>query len=574
MIDASVLASVALLSCGLLFLSSRDNGSGTMILLCLLAPGLSNSLLGWLGLFSFSQISIDLGVVVLLLGFWWTRSQRARRQALTTEESANTWGIVVLPATYLMTFGVFQLVTGSRGLSFLLNTWDGSSNSGLVRALEVNPNLTMSATSITQWENYPNFAHQFAALVSRLIQEILKDDPRTTLIVFAFVSSTLYAVLVLQVGRLAASIVLLKFHKPRAATATAIASQALFFSPSLINDFALMHSISFIAALIGTLIAIRSLLEVCSRRGLVTAGFAAILVSGSYPLLSLIPIIAWTVCALLDTRGISKKLLGAAALAPALVLTYSSLALNSTDGRLQATGHIQTLPSWLVGGTTIVVLSLAAAQAKSRPNVTIVGITLLIFGVCQFLWESSPSRSRDYGLNYYAKKFEYAALVILVPFLCALLARLVLKALSSRSDGEALLTRHHGVGKSPVILSFSLVAVLLVIASTMYTVVIPTERDRQAQVELEAAIEEARRPGPGIIWYTGVQAKPLTPTLMANYLDKSLWREPFLEDLNLRLFQAAQGNATDRVTQEMCEVSSRRDVKTRVTYLNPRQYEY
>lgn len=561
------------LSCGLLLWFCIEKNF-LVTTATLVAPGLCVACLDWLGLQPGNAQTLDFILIGLFLLLLRGRIQKPRTSDFQAKKTSSDFELLLLPGIYLVGFAVFQLALGTSGFSFLLNTWDGSSNPGLVRALEVTPNLTTSTSTVTQWESYPSFAHQFIAMISRTLQFVSSDNPRTTLVVFAFLSTTIYSLLVFHVGRLASTIVCRKTENKRAQNFAALLSQVVLLIPRIITDFALMHSVSFMMALTGTLVTINQALSGRHKRDLVSLGVATTLVSGTYPLLSLLPLLIWFVVAIVDQRAPLANLLASFAVAPALVLTYLSLSLNSTSGRLQATGHIVALPSWLIpvmaGGIVLSVLP----NVKQRTNALLAFVTLMVMCFWQFLWISSPSLSREYGLNYYAKKFEYAALVLLVPVVIGLLCPIALKGIA-----RLMAARLQVVGPNASLLRFlsatpRATAMALVAVSFVNVVVIPTVRDKVAHAELDAALKEAQRPGPGIVWFRGNEAKALTPSLMANYLDKSLWAEPFIEDLNLRLFQSAQGNNTDHVSLEMCQASSRLATKTRITYLNPQEYEY
>jgi hypothetical protein len=579
-------------------------GTLAVLLFCLLATSRQSSIWG-LGLFAGVGVSptllnlttlkasyanflapiFALTVVTLAVAQWTKSLKQDQDRSIGTKKkllSLRSW--TVLPAAYVATFTLFQSWAGIKGFNYLLNTWDGSSNSGLVRALEVNPGVTYTTALTTQWENYPNFAHQFPAMISRLLQDVLGDSPNTTLIVFGFFSTLVYSLLLLELGRTG---FLLASKYGLGVSLSAVAGyvcQALFLTPRLITDLALMHSVSFMLALVAVLASVRTVISARSdsRPGdatLLTSGLCALLASGSYPLLVVIPLAVWAYLALQRRdENQTSTVISALMVALAIVLAYTSLSMNNSDSRFQATGHIYPLPKWTIPTLAIVVIFGLITKLITRTRCHADAVLLVLTGLCLamsfYLWSSSPSRSRAYGENYYAKKFEYAVIAVLLPLaiplllnLCSTLVSVFRRRLKQSSASNI------PFGRSLRWLMGSL-CVALSVTSMLTSYLVPTVRDDRASLELRAALAEALRPGPGIVWSRHASAKSISPTLMANYLDKSLWRQPFLEDLNLRLFQSAQGNNTDQVSEAMCQVSARENMRTRITYLNPQEYEY
>jgi hypothetical protein len=541
--------------------------------------GLTPTVFAWLGATIDWYVPVITGVLGLILTVLAQRTSMLREQDIVFERTILKPPriLAVLPGLFMVGSSLNILMLLPNGPSYLLNTWDGSSNSGLVRGLEVNPSLQKSVALLTQWESYPNFAHLFTAVISRAVQAIAGDDPRTTATIFALAASAIYTVLILVTGLLATALSREVSASPQIPRIVGVLSQAIFFLPKMINDLLLMHSISFMTALVTVLAALLLTIRTNAEQNLrfpalVVCGWAAILVSGTYPLLNLFPLVLWFFNLFRYRKYLTviQLAFGSVLLALGLSLTLNALVASNTASRFESTGHIYPLPAWvpvaLIFGGVVGIIVARTRQIRALTALLLVPTT----GLFQYLWLQAPSRSRAYGLNYYAKKFEYGVLVLLWPVVVGILVT-VMGGLADRylfSVWRKLAVVRNVPRRSMAIAGLA-ASLLLCGASLFDNLVKPAQLDDSAKAEFAASMEEATRPGPGLVWNRANRAGSITPSLMANYLDASLWREPFLEDRNLRIFQSAQGAGLADAPARMCEVIQTQGVEGVITYLNP-----
>ena len=451
----------------------------------------------------------------------------------------------IVPGFFLFTTGLLYALKPTRNMHFLLATWDGSSNPGMVTGLREFEQLN-AFPPLRGLETYPAGAHYVASWLADLFPSSIVNSPLMTIHSFTALLFVSYGLIILLIGQLTNELGKLLKQKKTTRLSMGLLAQSLLLTPFFIVNLLMMFSLSFIIALTATL----SLLLVLVKnlkpltvspevRPVIAFSFALIIIMNTYQTFLLI---AFFMLVLLtansNTRNIFAHSVKSRSCLSSLMLCAFSLSLvvvqltltsdsvtSSTTSRFSMSGHIIAIDIRLIWAISL--LSLGLLFFKS----TRVLLGVFSISVCFTVlisWWLSESMSRAYGLNYYAKKSEYMLIVLLIPlaaacFGCFLRQISVIHRLRIVESGIAL-----------AVIIFSSLCLL----KGPYDSLLKPSLENTAEEELmDLALVEAGIPGRSVVWYDPRPDISQIASLMSNYVDITTWVEP---DFHSRTYIMAQ----------------------------------
>jgi hypothetical protein len=439
----------------------------------------------------------------------------------------------------------FLLSTIKNVFGWLLNTWDGGSQPGIITQVWYQGNIDYVGEIPTGFVGYPRGIH----FVESLILSTLTDatySPKIATSFFALANIVMYTILLATVMLVARQLFCLIDANSNESKGkqffTTLGAPVVFFSSFFVNGLFFLHSVNFWIAVVCTLTALQVLISLLDKSGSAkNIGHvdalcltACIIITGhNYPILlplvSLIAILA--LGTLIQKRNESS---GTKARVRTFVITcnlfsltvaaisfYNFLKYPSTEGdRFQFSGAINTLPlSAIITILTLALLWLYSNQVSNDAHQFEKFLLPLVFlgviGIWMILWYLAGSSDRSFGANYYPKKYEYALVILVLPFAFAYL--------------DGLLNR---VNLRPSISFFSTNLIFIrMIALSIFILGIfnfsnPITSLARANVALsDAVVHEAGIPGPSTIVSESGNIS-LAASIMSNSIDISFWENP------------------------------------------------
>lgn len=480
--------------------------------------------------------------------------------------STEFFQVFFIPAVFLFYISALMVQEKTHYFSFLLNTWDGSSNSGMVSALREFRQVS-SFPEFKGIETYPLGTHYLASWLPDLVHLEEYLEPIKTVASFAVLQFLLYTLLMIQSARLA--VLFCNLHQIGEAQKIIAAwcSQSIFLTPFLIENLLFMHSLAFLGALVvsfGTLLEIfenqmSSPTEIARIINLL--GLGILMTVTSYPLL--LPIQVFMLIGVIGShRNRIKIFLSSSDLRTMLRLTpflsstslavvqlLSTFLLTTPSSRFGLGGHLIAIDiRWLLLITVFALLMVAVSLSRQTEKRLVLVLTVIsVLFVVGYSWLNSSSFDRTYGLNYYAKKSEYILLVIFIPmaitgalYLLGILSKRILTTTFPRATGLVVL----GISTMPIVYGVHI---------SFYTTVI---NNAPRNLLMSSALQQGALQGKSIIWYNAVPDLSRNATLMSNYIDQLGYRTPDSSDTTLILAQQLQIRNPLEEVSEFCEILS------------------
>lgn len=458
--------------------------------------------------------------------------------------------VLLIPAIFLCAVIVLFAQKNTHHFSFLLNTWDGSSNSGMVAALREFRQVS-NFPEFKGVETYPLGTHYLASWLPDLVDTDNVADSLKTVIAFSTLQFLLYILLMILSARLA--VIICQQLKLGSAyrVISAWSSQIVFITPFLLENLLFMHSLAFFGALAASL---GILLEIIEDETLSTSnftwvfnmvGFGFLITITSYPLL--LPVLGL----LLISVVISKRnefRMNIAFHGPNLLLRLSPflfcitlglvqlaniVAVTDPTSRFDLGGHLIAIEPWillsLTGLTGFVLVALTVYRVRLRTIMLFAFFSVLF--IVSFSWLQSSSFDRTYGLNYYAKKSEYVLFTIFLP--TGIVGGLLLI--------KSAIFRFKSFEISKMIFSFlSLLSLFLISREVYDDFYRPLINFEQRNKLMDAALKEGSFDGRSIVWDSSDPNLSRNATLMSNYIDKAGYRTPDSTDFIIIIAQQLQ----------------------------------
>jgi hypothetical protein len=215
--------------------------------------------------------------------------------------------------------------------------------------------------------------------------------------------------------------------------------------------------------------------------------------------------------------------------------------------RFSAQGHIIAIPWTYIRILFLGFFALGTVISfcqRGKWYLVLPPITLLLLS--EYMWVMSESRSRTYGLNYYAKKMEFALVIVASPFAFAALAFLVSLCLRS-------LIKKRFFSKSIFIVVIPFFFIVGYVAQQNLQNKVAIWNTSLGQELLNAAVEESKHPGLSAIWTSDGSPINTSASLLGNYLDITVWKNTKIEKRQLVLVQQMQRLYSGSSILEMCE---------------------
>lgn len=220
-------------------------------------------------------------------------------------------------------------------------------------------------------------------------------------------------------------------------------------------------------------------------------------------------------------------------------------AQNSVAGnQVSAGGHLLALSSFAV--LVVVVVSTVAVGILATSHRPGRGAALVLAGAIAVpvaTWLLVGNFDRTYGVNYYPKKAELFALVVVA----AVVPAALLKALSW------LITR---LGPASMVVTM----VVVVLAATWngpLSVPRLIESSSQSRRYVDIALHEADNPSEVVIFGSNVTMSTYA-SMLANLLDKNYWNVGYANDRLVTMFQQISVAKKGTAPQGLCKILSHR----------------
>jgi hypothetical protein len=353
-----------------------------------------------------------------------------RKHSTSTERSESTEkSVVLLPLLFLLLSGRWLLRPVGSRLSWLASTWDGTTNPGVVTYSFLKGSIGRDFSSISQWQSYPQAPHFLLGQVQNLAEILGTQSASSRATIYALGLWTTYALLILSVGVLAQELLHSVESSSRLISIAVPTIQMPLILPWFLERTVFLHSLSLLTSLIASTAMITQWLHMRSQpvtrwRELVVFALCTTAVIESFPLLLPIPIVIW-ILTLLDLRRRQLENSGRSAVIVCLLLAVAAPRIllqaqqNAANSHVSIGGHILAIPTPLVYLAAAFVLFSSVRLASSKTfaaSRSLVTIILSIASVPLLTWIQVGNFDRTYGVNYYPKKCEYAAFVVLLGF--------------------------------------------------------------------------------------------------------------------------------------------------------------
>jgi hypothetical protein len=434
---------------------------------------------------------------------------------------------------------LFLLSTSPNVFGWLLNTWDGATQPGVVTVIWGQGHIDYVGDIPTGYEGYPRAIHFVEAWLTSTLNDFVYS-PKLTVSFFALINIVVYLSLVFALHAFARGL----FRISSRRVSNGYHSLSLFLlalvilSPFFVQGLFFHHSINFWVSLICILVSssicldlareetsVRNKMPATIDRLTITASI--VIVSHSYQIL--LPIaffiglffVALQIKSRIRTDFRTQHLtaLNSLSLVISTIALFNWFNYPSSEGnRLTFTGALTTVPIEMVVVCLFVtwIWIWCCDRQRSWKQIERYFLPLFFLGItfCWLaLWLMSGSFDRSPGLNYYPKKFEYALVIILLPFFAtgtAMLFSIFFQKIVQRSW-----IKFYAIGMSLATLYWGLTNLAKPIQ----------DLNRAFSSISDAAIKETNIEGPSTIVGESGHIS-LAGSFLSNTLDLSFWRNP------------------------------------------------
>ena len=472
--------------------------------------------------------------------------------------------IWLTPLLFLVVTGAVLLRQPSVGMRWLLDTWDATSNPGVVSTTRVLPSLDFYPNLITGWEGYPRGTHFIAASVANIFGDGATSFPVATLKSLFSMTWLIYALIILFVGLLANRTGMTLGFSNKWNQIMAVGAQAFLMTPFAITHLLMLHSLAFLGAILSCLIVTLIVLERTevspafhSGELILSIASGYVLVGSSYPIL--LPVIVATILLVLrslveqnrrDNGKIYLSLHVFVGFIMASVVTSMLITMQdrvNPSGIYKAGGQLYPIDArWLIL-EFFLVLFLCLYCLRRRgflSSITPIFILGAAVAVPLMMWILAGSRDRSFGVNYYPKKAEYASAILCLPF-----------ALVGFAGLCRALRFHRIIGRKIGITLTTLAPVFMLVQlwrGPIQTFWGTRETDAIASALIDAALTEAKIPGRSLMIDDRQALLSWNATLLSNYIDKSFWQTPGGQTANIILIQRFVSRSDTESILDMC----------------------
>ena len=478
-------------------------------------------------------------------------------QRLDVESSAHSRTdrfTLVVPGLFLAAGLRWLVRPASIRLSWLFDTWDGTTNPGVVTYSMVTGNIGHDTSIVSQWETYPRAPHFAIGQVARLAEGVGLSSATDRTTIYALGLWFTYSIMLAAVGLVAVRLAQVLGFDRRVALPIALVAQAFLCLATNLEKTLLLHSLSFLTciAVCMSLVVVWLSLEQRDElhwRGLLLFSLHIVVVVETFPLV--LPFVAVIVMVMVARFGkqipFQSPFAMASLIVPLAIATPRLLDQfqHSTQTDHVATGgHLLALSSGLVVALGLVgILGAIVFAFRHRVGrhaaIVLVGSIL----VPAAAWVMVGNFDRTYGLNYYPKKVELFTLVVVVAMAPVALLRPLRQF------------RRHLVGKAAGAITAALVVLAIWNGPLSTPSTIPA--DSPARRYITAAFDEADNSSESVVFGPNVMMSTYA-SMMSNLIDKKYWSVGYTNDRLLTIFQQLSVADPNTAVQQLCSVLIRK----------------
>lgn len=539
------------------------------------------------GLLSFRMtnfvVRVLMGIVFSGLIFLNIRVTRLRR-GLETVPRQDSFIVTIIPGIFLFSVGLVFALKSSNNMHFLLNTWDGTTNPGIVTALRYFEQIN-SFPEVKGIEGYPAGMHYLASWLADMFPTNTEQSSLVSVQAFSATILLVYTFIIALVGEIALQLSRILHLNRIWQRLSLITPQAILLTPFLLENFLLIHSLAFLAAIATSLSLILILIENAQSplqhssrfESLLAISLAMFILVHTYPTFLLFGFCVFITFVVLPKtihlfkhelftyKGLATLVLGSATLSLVLVqlIIAGSPSSLSPVSRFSLSAHIIALDFELLLLMTFLSLfvCLTGLVRKLYPTRA---LTLPLFGVIMTVaisWFLSNSFDRSYGPNYYAKKSEYQLMVLLLPVASCGFYQII-NFVSDKSKKSRSI--------SSVFLIITAIGVTVMIHEGLFESFIEPATSNNSRGRLmNYALTEANRPGRSIVWDDAEPYYSIHASMMSVQLDPTSWLEPDIENLFLIMAQQLSVHDSTKPWTDSCGfLKSRNFGKGRIVDIN------
>ena len=468
--------------------------------------------------------------------------------------SAQTAITLIIPTLFFGSAVRWLFRPASIRLSWLFDTWDGTTNPGVVTYSMVTGNIGHDTAILSQWETYPRAPHFAIGQVARLAEGVglTSASDRTT--IYAIGLWFTYALMVAAVGIVSIRLAYVVGVDNRVARWGALLSQAFLVLATNLEKTLLLNSLSFLSCIAASVSLVAVWLSINQRdelrwRDSLVVSLHIVVVVETFPLiLPFIAVILAVIVAQFRRRIPFQS--SAAILSLSVPLAIAAPRLLDQFQHSTQTDHVST-GGHLLGLSTGLVVALGVIGA--------VGAAMLAFShrsgrYASFLlvgsilvpaaaWAMVGNFDRTYGLNYYPKKVELFTLVVIVAMAPVAFLRLL-----------SCFTRRLGAKMGGIA-----TATLVVIA--LWNGPLTTPRvialNNPARQYIIAAFGEADRASESVVFGPNGMMSALS-SMMSNLVDKHYWSVGYTNDRLVTIFQQISVASPNSAPDQLCSFVTRR----------------
>lgn len=457
----------------------------------------------------------------------------------------------IVPSLFLLAGLRWFLQPADIRLGWLFETWDGTTNSGLVTLSRVLGNIGRHSAVITQWETYPRAPHFVLGEIARVCEIVGLGTAADRVTIYAIGLWLTYAALLLAVGALTVRLGQLIGGGARGLAFLATISQSALIVPALLNKTLFLHSLSFLMCVVTCISLTLLWIELSQKsspdwRSASCLVLHVVLIIETFPLVFVFPVAVFALflrrfgwAGILGSKHLVLAVSIPVAIATPRLIDQVHAALE-TD-HVAMTGHLLAFSmrtvqvAMVIGVLGIVVLFRSKGTAR---EVSILMAGALLVPVVA--WVMVGNFDRTYGVNYYPKKVEFFAFYYLVA--TAPLAVFCLR------KATPIFRSRFPLGVATAV---STVVLALWIGPATEPRVVSTQNP--ARRYLVQSLEEAQRPGQAIIFGKNAELSAYA-SMFSNLNDRTFWDLGYLNDRLVTIFQQVSTAKSDAEAEDFCQI--------------------
>jgi hypothetical protein len=458
----------------------------------------------------------------------------------------------LLPTAFVLAASRWLFQPAGVRLSWLIDTWDGTTNPGVVTYSYITGSIGRDSEVLTQWEAYPRAPHFLLAQIQHLLDLFGTQSISSRTTVYALGLWVSYAFVLLAVGVLARAI-LDSFGITSRLSSLVVVMVQLPLGLSWFTEKTLfLHSLSFLASILASIAMLSHWLNVRRRltaswRDVAVLALSTTVVVETFPLLLPVPLAVWFLFLLhlgcgVPTDGWKGIVVGALVLGIAAPRLYQQAVHSAATDHVSTGGHLLALPTWAVIASLVAVvvgsLRFGFSSKSSRQGVLAV-VLLAIASVPGVAWIMVGNFDRTYGVNYYPKKVEIFAFIAILAFVPALIL------------GFGWF-RRVDINRRTTAFAVAMVSLLFLVLGPGRSLRLAPSESVSARL-VSAALEEAAFESESII-VSGDTYSSTLASMLSNLLDERNWSRGYVNERLLGLYQQLSVRLNAEPDESLCNI--------------------